>query len=472
MDIKNRKALIVGGGIVILFVVIFYIIGSNNNSVQTTSNSNQQQSLCSDITSLKNYATVVDFKELKKDPDSFKGKVVKFTGKILQIQESNNYGIIRLAVTQESYGWSISDIIYVEYQNHTDAVEDDIVTVYGQLTGSETYKSQANFNITIPSMMACLVEKGTGKPVNTNQPITNSVPQKATTTNQTKTQTQTTQPIQQQSVKPNVPALSVSCSVLQTSLSVGQTTVWTVQSSGGTGSYIYTWSGTDGLSGNNQSISKSYSSAGTKNASVNVISGDQSINQSCSNSASVARPAPSPINISGTGQQASQKFNLEQGLSIFTMQNSGQSNFIVQLLDSNGNTIGTLANEIGNFSGSKALNIANDGSYLFNVDSDGPWSITITQPRPISAPPMSAFNGHGPQATAFFTLSQGLHTFSFTHDGSSNFIVQLLDQNGNEIENLVNEIGNYSGSKAVHIDSSAIYFLNIYADGNWTVSIQ
>ncbi|MCX6789176.1 MAG: Ltp family lipoprotein [Candidatus Gribaldobacteria bacterium] len=189
---KNKTALIVGG--VIVFIIILAIIGgsgSNNNPTQITS-SNDQPSLCSDIASLKNQATTVNFKELDKNPDSFKGKIAKFTGQVLQIQEADNYGVIRLAVTKESYGWSIDDIVYVEYQNHTDAVEDDVVTVYGQLTGSKTYESQAHFNITVPSMTACAVEKGTG--VTQTPPTTKPTTQKTTSAGQTKTQS-TQQPV-------------------------------------------------------------------------------------------------------------------------------------------------------------------------------------------------------------------------------------------------------------------------------------
>ena len=189
---KNKTALIVGG--VIVFIIILAIIGgsgSNNNPAQTTS-SNSQPSLCSDIASLKNQATTVNFNELDKNPDSFNGKIVKFTGQVVQIQEADNYGVIRLAVTKESYGWSISDIVYVEYQNHTDAVKDDVVTVYGQLTGSKTYESQAHFNITVPSMTACAVEKGTG--ITQTAPTTKPTTQKTTSAGQTKTQS-TQQPV-------------------------------------------------------------------------------------------------------------------------------------------------------------------------------------------------------------------------------------------------------------------------------------
>lgn len=187
---KNKNS----GYLIILVIIIIIIIASFGNDSQTTP-SNNQLSLCSDIVSLKNQATTVNFKELDKNPDLFKGKIVKFTGQVLQIQEAYNYGIIRLAVTKESYGWSFSDVVYVEYQNYTDAVKDDVVTVYGQMTGSKTYESQANFNITVPSMTACVVEKGMGESVIQNQSaVVKLSSSKTTSASQTQTQTQ---PIQQ-----------------------------------------------------------------------------------------------------------------------------------------------------------------------------------------------------------------------------------------------------------------------------------
>jgi|GEM_PF-533437 len=190
-----------------------------------------------------------------------------------------------------------------------------------------------------------------------------------------------------------------------------------------------------------------------------------------------APASPSPITLSGNSQQATQQFTLDQGLSIFTLHNSGSSNFIVDLLDTNGSEVANLSNAIGNFSGSQALSIKNVGSYLLNIQSDGSWNITITQPRVNSAGSVSNLSGVGNQATQFFNLSSGLHTFKLTNSGNGNFIVDLLDRNGNEVDNLENVIGNFNGSTAVHIGSSGPYLLNIQSgsgsdSGNWTIVIQ
>ena len=83
-------------------------------------------------------------------------------------------------------------------------------------------------------------------------------------------------------------ALTASCSVSPTSALMGQSVTWSASASGGTGSYGYSWSGTDGLSGSTQTVSKAYGSIGTKTGSVTVSSGSSSLTVTCGNSVAVA----------------------------------------------------------------------------------------------------------------------------------------------------------------------------------------
>lgn len=89
---------------------------------------------------------------------------------------------------------------------------------------------------------------------------------------------------------------------------------------------------------------------------------------------------PAPINLSGTGQTATEKFTLQSGLAVFKMTHSGSSNFIVVLLDSAGNEVDySLVNEIGAFNGSKAVQIPDSGEYLLDIQAGGAWTVTIEQ---------------------------------------------------------------------------------------------
>lgn len=88
-----------------------------------------------------------------------------------------------------------------------------------------------------------------------------------------------------------------------------------------------------------------------------------------------------PIDLSGYGQQATDKFTLQSGLSIFKMKHSGTHNFSIWLMDTSGKKIELLVNEIGAFDGSKAVSIPYAGDYLLDVSASSNWSVNITQPR-------------------------------------------------------------------------------------------
>ena len=146
----------------------------------TSSLSQSAVSTCNtDPTVLAQQVTKVSYKQLEKDPNSFSGTVTTFTGQVLQIQQSGNDGVMRLSVTNKGYGiWSPSDVIYVTYHQPTDAVDDDIVSVTGTLTGSETYTSQAGFQITIPSMDVCSVNTAPTKSAPATKTTSSATPQK------------------------------------------------------------------------------------------------------------------------------------------------------------------------------------------------------------------------------------------------------------------------------------------------------
>jgi len=179
---------------------------------------------------------------------------------------------------------------------------------------------------------------------------------------------------------------------------------------------------------------------------------------------------PEQILLSGSGKKATELFKLENGLSIFEMENSGSSNFIVWLLDNKGNQIELLANEIGSYKISTALGVE-AGDYLLDV-TGGSWKITIKQPRPTSAQTApKTFTGKSHIATEFFKLNDGLVRFEMKYSGERNFIVWLLDNKGNQIELLANEIGSFTGSKAIGVDEG-IYLLDVTGTGSWQVDVS
>jgi len=62
---------------------------------------------------------------------------------------------------------------------------------------------------------------------------------------------------------------------------------------------------------------------------------------------------------------------------------------------------------------------------------------------------------------------------TLTHSGSRNFVVTNYDGNGSQIDLLVNEIGNYNGTRPLDFGASELTErLEIQADGSWTVLIE
>lgn len=79
--------------------------------------------------------------------------------------------------------------------------------------------------------------------------------------------------------------------------------------------------------------------------------------------------------------------------------------------------------------------------------------------------------GVGATATDPVRLETGLAIFRLTHDGDSNFAIELYDSRGDYIELLVNEIGRYGGETVVGIEETGDYVLNVEADGNWRAEV-
>lgn len=115
-----------------------------------------------DISEFKKSCVKLDYKAIERDPDLYKGKAVKFTGKVIQVSETDKWFsddtllTLRIDTKEDEYGfWD--DTVYVEYTlpaGSSRILEDDIVTVYGTCTGVTTYTAILGNSITIPSVDA------------------------------------------------------------------------------------------------------------------------------------------------------------------------------------------------------------------------------------------------------------------------------------------------------------------------------
>lgn len=221
---------------------------------------------------LKSQAVTLSYDDLFRNNEQHRGKVVAFSGEVVQINElsSNNY-LLRVNVTQVS-GSFWKDDVRVDYSGPR-LLENDIVEFVGSVQGLWAYKAVLGNERTIPHIRASQLV---------------------------------------------VPAVSPPPAATPTR-----------------------------------------ASAGTPLPSPTPT------------------PVPEPIRLSGRGQQASSQFHLNQGLTVFKMTHDGRSNFNITLLDSQGQRVDLLVNEIGSFDGSKAVGISQPGTYILDISADGNWTVTI-----------------------------------------------------------------------------------------------
>lgn len=88
-----------------------------------------------------------------------------------------------------------------------------------------------------------------------------------------------------------------------------------------------------------------------------------------------------------------------------------------------------------------------------------------TVPEPVEP---QSFSGSGSEVVMLEPLGEDVFYASVTHDGSSNVALWTVDENGQDIDLLVNEIGGYAGEVALNFGEDPAA-LRIEADGNWSI---
>jgi hypothetical protein len=84
------------------------------------------------------------------------------------------------------------------------------------------------------------------------------------------------------------------------------------------------------------------------------------------------------------------------------------------------------------------------------------------------------FSGNGNKMSELFHLEKGILKVTFDHKGKGLGTVYLKDRNGKNLEMIINEIGNFRGSKGFNVPYTGKYFLNVEADQNtnWSLLIE
>jgi hypothetical protein len=184
-------------------------------------------------------------------------------------------------------------------------------------------------------------------------------------------------------------------------------------------------------------------------------------------------PPPEPVLLSGSGDDIVDFAGFpDSALMGVHIVGSGSSNFAVWNLDAAGEPIDLLVNEIGRYEGRHLVGISDLEAPTagFEINANGPWTIEVFPFDPayvdrIETP--GEFEGVGDN---FFVVlnNAGTNRATITHDGSSNFAVWRLSDDGYDL--LINEIGAYEGT--VRTGSAAVMIIIVNADGTWQVDMS
>ncbi len=98
----------------------------------------------------------LSLKELEKNPKKYKGMRVKYQGEILRIMEYRGVTDIIVDVTKDEQ--RSEDSVFVWYFGTTDALENDVVQIWGEVRGSYIYTSVAGWKITLPLVRAEFID--------------------------------------------------------------------------------------------------------------------------------------------------------------------------------------------------------------------------------------------------------------------------------------------------------------------------
>lgn len=198
---------------------------------------------------------------------------------------------------------------------------------------------------------------------------------------------------------------------------------------------------------------------------------------------------PIEYSFSGFGSDYTEEFELGAGVAfVSSTHTNGDSNFISHLLDSSGLIIGFLTNTIGDYQGRTMISIDQPGEYLIDIDADGDWSFEISQNQSVEAltvplnvgGAIESLHDFSPDEYQYMTddvvgpiyLESGLHTAHLSQLGTSNFIVHLVNNEGEIEEFLANEVGSAILDEAFNVSEGGNYYLTIEGDGAWKIELE
>ena len=129
--------------VTIALVAIIIIIATSGNTPSDLIDlpENEYREQCQSFT----------YDEIARYPDKYEKKLAKFTGKVVQVIRNGDEIQMRVNITPTSY-CSYTDTVFVFYTpaDNVNILEDDIITMYGELRGMQEYETVLGATMSIP----------------------------------------------------------------------------------------------------------------------------------------------------------------------------------------------------------------------------------------------------------------------------------------------------------------------------------
>jgi len=112
------------------------------------------------LATLKSDSKSIPYKDLARNPDTYTDTKVKYTGKVIQVQEDGGTVALLVNVTKDSND-IYTDTMVVSYDKGVikgRVLEDDIISLWGTFTGLVTYKTVLGADATTPQVVAQIME--------------------------------------------------------------------------------------------------------------------------------------------------------------------------------------------------------------------------------------------------------------------------------------------------------------------------
>jgi len=179
---------------------------------------------------------------------------------------------------------------------------------------------------------------------------------------------------------------------------------------------------------------------------------------------------PPPIRLSGHGPSVTRPFRLLRGLVVFNANHQGSDTFWLYLLSEQGRVKRVLVGRTGRYAGSVGFGVP-FGTYRLRITTVSSWRVVVSEPRLVSAAPLPQTYAGSNQTLVGPFRGRGDVLLTARYDGSHDFVVDLLNEEGDAQYTVVEETGPVKSSGRLAALEDGSYYLNVDGDGPWVITL-